>query len=136
VLAACVLGGAAAVGLAGCGGSSPPSGSDPRAGAVVRAVQSFAGATGPKACDLLTDAALARLYGGRTGGPARPREFPPGPGKGDSVTIGKGGTRAVAQAQSLGGRGRFTVVAVLVEPPGCHPPCPQAAWRIDSVKPR
>ena len=125
---------AAALTASACGGSSPSA--DPRAGAVVRTVQGFAGATGPKACDLLTDAALARLYGGRAGCLARSSRFQPGEVKVEGVTIGTGGTRAVAQTRSLGGGERFTVVLQLVAPPGCRAPCPQGQWRIDSIKPR
>jgi hypothetical protein len=122
----------AALALAACGGEPPP---DPRAGEVVRAIQSFAAADGPRACDLLTEAAVVRLYGGRAGCLSRSRGFEVGEVKVEEVAIAGNGMRATAEARSVGGSQRFTVVAQLVMPPGCRPPCPEARWRIDSVKP-
>jgi hypothetical protein len=130
---ACTLVLAAALGLGACGGDA--TGPDPRAGEVIRAVQAFAAADGEEACGLLTEAALERLYGGPEGCIRRSQSFEAGEVKVEKVTIDERGTRATAQARSVGGRDRFTVTLGLVTPPGCPDPCPQAAWRISEVRP-
>ncbi len=117
----------------GCG-SRPAA--DPRAGEVVRTIQDFATADGEEACELLTEAALERIYNGLEGCLKRSEEFTRGAVKVESVGISERGTRATAQARSLGGEDRYTVVARLVAPPGCPFPCPGARWRISEVRPR
>jgi len=119
--------------VAACGAQTPPP--DPRAGEVVRTIQSFAAAEGPRACDLLTEGALVRVYGGRASCLERSRGFEAGEVKVEEITVTRDGNRATAEARSVGGSQQFTVVAQRVGPPGCRPPCPQARWRIDSVKP-
>jgi hypothetical protein len=123
-----------ALALAACGSAAPPD--DPRAGQVVRVIQSFAAAEGEDACGLLTPAALERLYGGLERCLERSRGFEAGEVKVDEVTIGEQGRRAVAQARSLSGRTRFTVVVELVAPAGCREPCPTAQWRIAEIRAR
>ena len=119
--------------LAGACGGEPP---DPRAAEVIRTIQDFATADGEEACELLTEAALERLYGGLEGCLKRSEDFKRGAVKVEKVEIDDRGTRATAQARSLGGEDRFTVVARLVAPPGCPYPCPQAQWRISEVRPQ
>ncbi len=97
-------------------------------------VGAFANADGAQACELLTEAALERLYGGLEGCLARSESFEGGEVKVEEVEIVERGSRAIAQARSLGGRDRFTVTARLVAPPGCGEPCPDAVWRISEVK--
>ena len=120
--------------LAGGCGSAPAT--DPRAGEVIRTIQDFATADGEEACELLTEAALERIYRGLEGCIERSEEFTRGAVKVESVTISDRGTRATAQARSLGGEDRYTVIARLVAPPGCPFPCPEARWRISDVRPR
>jgi hypothetical protein len=131
-LAPAVLG--VALALAACGTMAPAD--DPRAGQVVRVIQSFAAAEGEGACGLLTPAALERLYRGLEGCLKRSPEFEAGEVKVDEVTIGEHGRRAVAQARSLSGRTRFTVVLELVAAPGCREPCATAQWRIAEIRAR
>lgn len=119
--------------LAGACGGEPP---DPRAGEVIRTIQDFATADGEEACELLTEAALERLYGGLEGCLERSKDFERGAVKVEKVDITDRGTRATARARSLGGERRFTVVARLVAPPGCAYPCRQAQWRISEVRPQ
>lgn len=123
---------AAAVLLAACGEDPAPP--DPRSGEVIRAIQAFATADGDEACELLTEAAVERIYGGLEGCVKRSEDFEAGEVKVDAVTIDERG-RATAQARSLSGRDEFKVTARLVAPPGCGEPCPDAAWRISEVKP-
>ena len=120
--------------IAGACGNEPPA--DPRAGEVVRTVQDFATADGEEACELLTEAALERIYEGLEGCLERSEEFTRGAVKVESVAFTERGTRATAQARSLGGEARYTVIARLVAPPGCPFPCPEARWRISEVRPR
>jgi hypothetical protein len=117
--------------LAGCGEER----ADPRAAAVAETIEAFAGATGARACDLLSPAALDRLYGGRSGCIERSRAFQAGQVEVEEVGVGRAGNRAIAEARSLGGRQRFRIVAVLVPPPGCEPPCRRLEWRVDEVVP-
>jgi hypothetical protein len=116
----------------GCGEQEPPP--DPRSAEVARAIEAFAIADGEEACELLTEAALERIYGGLDGCAARAESFEGGEVKVDSVTIDRRG-RATAEARSLSGREEFKVTARRVAPPGCPEPCPEAAWRISEVKP-
>jgi hypothetical protein len=119
-----------AVAAAGCG-EDPPA--DPRAGDVIRVIGAFADADGAQACELLTQAALERLYGGLEGCVERSESFEGGEVKVEEVEIDER-DRATAQARSLGGRDRFTVTARLIAPPGCAEPCPDAVWRISEIK--
>ncbi len=116
----------------GCGGEPVPA--DPRSGEVIRAIQSFASADGEEACELLTEPAVERIYGGLEGCAERSEAFEAGEVKVETVMIDERG-RATAQARSLSGRDEFKVTARLVAPPGCGEPCPDAAWRISEVKP-
>jgi hypothetical protein len=125
-----VAGAAAVAALAGCGQERP---ADPRAGAVVETIETFASATGPQACDLLSGAALARLYGDRRGCVVRSRAFRAGQVEVESIAIGRSGDRAIGEARSVRGRERFRVVAVLEAPPGCAEPCRRREWRVDEV---
>lgn len=120
--------------LGACGAEEPPP--DPRAGEVIRAVGAFSAADGDEACDLLTEAALERIYGGLEGCVERSKDFEQGEVKVDTVEIDERGTRATAQARSIGGRDEYTVIARLVAPPGCAEPCPNAQWKVSEVKPK
>jgi hypothetical protein len=120
-----------ALAAAGCG-EAPPA--DPRSGEVIRVIGAFADADGAQACELLTQAALERLYGGLEGCVERSESFEGGEVKVEEVEIDERGDRATAQARSLGGRDRFTVTARLIAPPGCGEPCPDAVWRVSEVK--
>lgn len=115
-----------------CASEPPP---DPRAGEVVRTIQDFATADGEEACELLTEAALERIYNGLEGCVKRSEDFTRGAVKVETVTFSERGTLATAQARSLGGEERYTVIARLVAPPGCPYPCPQARWQISEVRP-
>lgn len=119
---------------AGACASGPPP--DPRAGEVVRTIQDFATAEGDEACELLTEAALERLYDGLEGCLERSEDFAAGAVKVESVIISERGTLATAQARSLGGEERYTVIARLVAPPGCPYPCREARWQISEVRPQ
>lgn len=119
--------------VAGACGGEPAA--DPRAGEVVRTIRDFATADGAQACQLLTQDALDRIYDDLEGCIERSDEFERGEVKVESVLIGERGTRATAEARSLRGTDRFTVVARFVSPPGCPVPCPQGQWRISKVTP-
>ncbi len=123
---------AAALTVPACASEPPP---DPRAGEVVRTIQDFATADGEEACELLTEAALERIYNGLEGCVERSEDFTRGAVKVESVSFSERGTLATAQARSLGGEERYTVIARLVAPPGCPYPCPQARWQISEVRP-
>jgi hypothetical protein len=119
--------------IAGACASEPPP--DPRAGEVVRTIQDFATADGDEACELLTEAALERIYDGLEGCVERSEDFTGGAVKVESVTISERGTLATAEARSVGAEDRYTVIARLVAPPGCPFPCREARWRIGEVRP-
>jgi hypothetical protein len=102
----------------------------------VRTIQDFATADGDEACELLTEAALERIYNGLEGCVERSEDFTQGTVKVESVSFSDRGTLATAEARSLGGEERYTVIARLVAPPGCPYPCREARWLISEVRPQ
>ncbi len=102
----------------------------------MRAIQEFATAEGDEACELLTEAALERIYNGLEGCVERSEDFTRGAVKVEGVSFSERGTRATAEARSLGGEERYTVIVRLVAPPGCPYPCPEARWQISEIRPQ
>ena len=102
---------------------------------VVRVVKDFATAEDADGCKLLTDAAVQRIYGTRDGCVRRAKDFRAGTVKVESVTVAESAQQATAQARSINGNERFTVVLERTTPPGCRCEGPSGGWLIREVKP-
>jgi hypothetical protein len=111
------------------GGGSSRSVSDERD--VRTVVKSFAHAADARACDLLTEDAVERIYGGKRRCVERSGQF-----RGGEVRITRaivGDRNASVKATTLDGRTLYTVRLQKMSP-GCRSALPGNQWLISSVK--
>ncbi len=96
---------------------------------VTKAVTEFSNARDQRACDLLTEEALERIYGGKADCLRRSDEFEAGAVRIERVDVA--GERARVKARSLGGDREFSLSLERVLPKGCA--SQRGNWLIDQV---
>jgi hypothetical protein len=129
-----VLFAAGAVGLVAIGYVLRGGGSTRRvtdSGDVRAVVKSFANSADARACDLLTDDALQRVYGGRKRCVRRSARFRAGEVRVTRTVVSE--RNASVKATTLDGRTLYTVKLQKVSP-GCRTGLPGNQWLISSVR--
>ena len=122
-----------AAAAAGCGGDGGREGTGGSAKSQVKnVVTEFAAASDADACDYLTDKALERIYGGRSGCLRRSRGFEGGAVKIRQVRVLEQG-QAKVSATSLGGGEHYTVQLTRVGCGRCITGTDAGDWRIEDI---
>jgi hypothetical protein len=121
--------GLVAIGYVLRGGGSTPTVTD--SGDVRAVVTSFSNAADARACDLLTDDALQRVYGGKRKCVKRSVQFQAGAVRITRTVITQ--RNAAVKATTLDGRTLYTLKLQKMSP-GCRTALPGNRWLISSVK--
>lgn len=131
-----VLAAAFLIGACGGGDAERPAPTKEEQGEVRRVVNKFASGDDADACELLTEKALNRLYGGMRGCKEKAGQFEGGAVKINEVSFGASGDNARVVATSLDGATSFRIILSKVRDDcsgGCGAGAPDADWRIAAI---